>query len=188
MFHRCFHEIFSDIEGVEVYLDDIIVYARNETEHNDRLDKVLKRAYERGVKFNHSKCKIGEKEVKYMGHIFSGTEIRPDPDKVAAIVSMKSPNNHKELETFLGMLTYLVRYIPKLSQKTICLRHLLKKNTDWIWDQNTENTFIELKNILITAPILQYFDTKKHVTLSVDASQSGLGAVILQDNLPIEYA
>lgn len=70
IFHRCFQDMFSEIEGVQIYLDDLIVYGKNETEHNTRLNKVFEIARERGVKFNLSKCKIGRKEVKYMGHIF----------------------------------------------------------------------------------------------------------------------
>lgn len=156
--------------------------------NDDRLNKVYKRAQQRGVRFNFSKCKIGMTKVKYMGHIFSRAGIAPDPNKITTIISMKQPSNVKELETFLGMLTYLGRYIPNLSQKTEKLRLLTKKNTVWHWDENTNKAFNELKNILTAAPVLQYFDTHKPVTLSVDASQAGLGAVILQDNLPIEYA
>lgn len=110
IFHRCFQNIFSDIEGVEVYLDDIIVYGKNKAEHDDRLNKVFKRAQQRGVRFNLGKCKIGLTEVKYMGHIFSQAGIAPDPNKIAAIVSMKQPTNVKELETFLGMLTFRTVY------------------------------------------------------------------------------
>lgn len=125
-----------------------------------------------------------------MGYIFSNADIRPDPDKIATILSMKQLSKVKELETFLGMLTYLERFIPILSQKTTKLRNLTKKNSVWLWDQNAtrKQAFDDFKNGIITAPVLQYFDTCKPVVLSVDASQSGLGAVLLQDNLPVEYA
>lgn len=101
---------------------------------------------------------------------------------------MKHPTNVKELETFLGMLTYLERFLSNLSQKTDNLRKLFRKNSEWIWDSNSQKAFTDLKRVLTAAPVLQYFDSNKQITLSVDASQSGLGAVLLQDNLPVEYA
>lgn len=101
---------------------------------------------------------------------------------------MKTPKNKKELETFLGMLTYVSRFIPNLAIKNEVLRNLLKKDSLWHWDGNTEKVFNELKETLCKAPVLRYFDINLPVTLSVDASKYGLGAVLLQNNLPIAYA
>lgn len=128
VFYKCFQEMFSDINGVEVYLDDIIVYGKDKGQHDERLKLVIQRAVNRGVKFNYKKCKIAQEQVKYMGHIFSKHGIRPDPNKIIAIKNMKPPTNSKELETVLGMITYLGRYIPNLSQQSAILRDLIKKN------------------------------------------------------------
>lgn len=86
------------------------------------------------------------------------------------------------------MITYVNRFIPKLSEVNYPLRMLTKKDSVWNWDANADATFKRLKHILTNAPVLKFFDKNKPVVLSVDASQHGLGAVLLQDNLPIAYA
>ena len=111
-----------------------------------------------------------------------------DEDRIKAIIERKTPENKDELLTMLGMVAYVGRYIPNLSEANAILRNLTKKNATWIWDSNAEKAFVELKNLLTNAPVLRYFDVNKSVTLSVNASQNGLGAVLLQEGLPVAYA
>ncbi|XP_024942173.1 uncharacterized protein LOC107269153 [Cephus cinctus] len=188
VFQDCFEEIFGNIEGVDIYVDDVRVRGRNQKEHDLRLEKVLERAEQRNVKFKFDKCKISSSEVKYMGHVFTEQGIKLDTDRVKSIVDMKPPKDKKELETFLGMITYVSRFIPSLATKNAVLRELTKKNVQWNWDENANKAFTELKEILCKAPVLQYYDVNEPVVLSVDASKSGLGAVLLQNGLPVAYA
>ena len=188
VFQDGFEEIFGDIEGVDIYIDDVRIKAKNQVEHNVRLEQVLERAEQRNVKFKLDKCKISSNEVKYMGHIFTEQGIKLDADRVKSIVDMKPPKDKKELETFLGMITYVSRFIPSLATKNAVLRELTKKNVQWNWDENANRAFKELKETLCKAPVLQYYDVNKPVVLSVDASKSGLGAVLLQNGLPVAYA
>lgn len=188
VFQACFDEIFGDIEGVIILIDDILVWGKNEMEHDERLIQVLNRARERNVTFNKDKCQFRKNEVNYVGHTFSKDGIKVDKNRVRAIVNMPSPKNREELLTFLGMIEYVGKFIPHLSEVSSVLRNLIKKNTVWLWDANAEMAFKNLKELLIKAPILKYFDVRKPVTLSVDASQNGLGAVLLQENLPVAYA
>lgn len=124
VFQACFQRMFSDPEGVIVYIDNILIWGKNKEEHDMRLDKVLQRIRENGVKLNYEKCKIGVTEVNYVGHIFSKDGLKPDDEKIRAILEMKKPENREQLESFLGMLTYLSRYIPNVSQKNAVLRNL----------------------------------------------------------------
>lgn len=188
VFHRCFKEMFGDIPGVEVYIDDILIYSRDEKEHADTLRKVLQRAKERNVRFNKDKCKFSVEEVKYLGHVFSKVGIKLDDDKVKAISDMKTPKTVSELETFLGMITYVSKFIPNVSQITNPLRELIKGKNLWRWEKEQNDAFEKLKSILISKPVLQYFDANTPVVLSVDASKDGVGAVLLQNNLPVIYA
>ncbi|CAI6364864.1 unnamed protein product [Macrosiphum euphorbiae] len=188
IFHRIITELFSDIVGVIVYIDDLIITGTTLEEHNQRLKKVLDRAREVNLKFNKSKCIIGVTEVKFLGHVFNSEGVKPDPDKIKAIVNMPSPKSVKDLQRFLGMINYLSSYIPKLADETTLLRSLLKKNTSWVWDENYESMFNKVKNSITTAPVLSYYDPSIPLTLSVDASQFAVGAVILQNDKPCAYA
>ena len=86
------------------------------------------------------------------------------------------------------MLTYLGKFIPNLSTVASPLRTLLEKNVEWHWHTEQANSFLSLKKLITTAPVLKYFNPSKPTKLSVDASSKGLGAVLLQDNHPIAYA
>lgn len=188
IFHRCFSQIFRDIPGVVIYIDDLLIYAKDDIEHDMILEKVLQRAKENGIRFNAEKSKFRLREVKYMGHTFSEKGLQPDVDKVRAILAMEEPTNVKSLESFLGMVTYISKFIPSMSQITAPLRQLVKKDVDWSWGDEQTKSFKELKNVLASEPVLKFFDPNKPVILSVDASKDGLGAVLLQENQPVAYA
>ena len=116
--------------------------------------------------------------------------LKPDPEKVEAVEKMSSPKSRKELECHLGMFTYLSQYSPHLSQRTACLRELCKEDREWIWCPEHEEGFTEIKKMIteVSGPVLQYYDPSKPVRVQVDASQSGLGAVVMQNGRLIAYA
>lgn len=187
IFHRVFTKIFDDIEGVEIYIDDVLIHAKNEREHDEILNKVLVRARKFGVKFNKNKCQIKVNEVKYLGHIISDKGLRVDPERTKAIVEMEEPKNREELLRFLGMINYVSKFIPNISEVTAPLRMLIKKNVPYIWSESQRNAYELLKKMLCESPVLAYFDIEKKIVLSVDASKNGLGCVILQDAKPVAY-
>lgn len=187
VFHRVFTKIFKDIQGVEIYIDDILVYAKTEKEHDERLEKVLKRAKEYCIRFNKQKCKFKQKEVKYLGNILGAQGIRVDKDRIKAIVEMKEPNTLKELLRFLGMINYVSKFIPNVAEITAPLRELNKKGLNFVWTEVQQKAYDKLKQLLCEPPLLAYFDMNKEITLSVDASKDGLGAVVLQENRPVAY-
>lgn len=116
VFHRCFSQIFNDIKGVEIFIDDLMIHAKDDKEHDEILNKVFERARRHEIRFNRNKSKIGLEEIKYIGHIFSRNGIKVDNEKIQVILEMKKPGNVKNLESFLGMITYVSRYIPNVSQ------------------------------------------------------------------------
>ena len=101
---------------------------------------------------------------------------------------MPVPGNKQELQRFLGMITYLSSFIDNLSAKNKHLRDLLKENVVWSWNNEQQEEFDNLKKEITRSPVLTYYDIKKPLTLSVDASQFAVGAVIMHGKNPIAYA
>lgn len=112
-------EIFGGIDGVVIYLDDILVMGKSLEEHNRNLNAVMKLARENNAKFNEKKLQYAVREARYIGHVFSKDGIRNDPNRIRAITEMKAPVNIKELQRFLGMVNYVRNFIPNLSERLI---------------------------------------------------------------------
>lgn len=187
VFQKRFRQIFN-VPGTKIYIDDLLIWGKTKAEHDERLKKVLKIAKQNNIKFNKSKCKFGVSKIKYMGHIFSKNGVEPDLSKVVAIQKFSKPVCKQDVQRLLGMLTYLSKFIPNFSAETSCLRDLLKKDVEFCWENPHELAFNKIKEILMSRPVLQMFDVNKQSTISVDSSKSGMGAVLLQDNLPCAYA
>ena len=188
IFQRTTSEMVQSIAGAENVIDDILVWGRNREEHDRRLKQVLEKAQEYNLKLSPGKCEFRKPEVTFVGHRLTKEGVKPDPEKVRAVKEMKQPTTVKELQTFLGFVTYLGKFIPNMSTITAPLRTLLEKDTAWHWNAEQESSFQELKSIASSEPVLQYYNAKKPVKLSVDASSTGLGAVLLQDDKPVAYA
>ena len=179
----------QSLEGMVSIADDIIIHGKTRQEHDQRLHELLIRAKEKGIKFNKDKLEVGVTEVKYFGHLLTDKGLKPDPDKVRAVQSMKLPTVKSELETFLGMVTYLSRFAPNLSEVTNPLHRLLTQQANELqWHQLQVDAFEKIKSIMTDSPVLVYYDQHKPVTLQVDASKIGLGAVLIQEGKPIAYA
>ena len=110
----------------------------------------------------------------------SSEGIKPDPNKTTAIQEMKKPVDRKGVQRFLGMITYLAKWIPDLCTITDPLRQLLIKKNEWQWGPEQDKAWETLKTLIVSPPVLKFYDPAKPIKLSSDSSQNGLGAVILQ--------
>ncbi|UYV81622.1 K02A2.6-like [Cordylochernes scorpioides] len=193
-FQRRLHEVIEGLEGVEVIADDILVFGKGNTtedairDHNIKLEQLLMRARERNLKFNKDKIRLCSNHVNYMGHILSDEGLRPDPGKVEAIKAMSRPQNVREIQQYLGCINYLTKFLPRLSEVVQPLRVLTQKCMSWSWSEPQEQAFILSKELVTQAPVLTYFDPSLPVTIQSDASDKGLGAVLLQEEQPVAYA
>ena len=189
-FQRRVDEAYEGLQGVSAIVDDVIVYGSTKEQHDANLRAMLERTRQKGIKLNKDKSTICVTEVNYFGHTLTREGVRPDPNKVAAIKDMAAPQSKAELETILGMITYLSKFAPRLSEATAPLRQLLKESSEFVWDSNHDAAFQQVKSILTQepGPVLAYFDHTKEVKLQVDASKYGLGAVLLQQEKPVAYA
>lgn len=153
---------------------------------------MLKRIKVSGLKINKKKCKFGIREIKYVGHIFSDEGLYIDPSKVDAIRNMSIPQTVAKVLRFRGMIAYLGKFIPNLSSNASELRKLLETKENWNWTDKHTEQFRTLQQLVSRSPVLKYFDPKLPTKVSVDASKSGLGAVLLQAHdeiwCPVAYA
>lgn len=188
------HEIVHGLDGIVSVHDDILVYGCGQTieeatvDHNVKLEKLLKRIREKNLKLNKSKMKLCQQQVRFFGHLFTSEGIKPDPTKVEAIERMPKPENVKDVQTFLGMINYLSKFMPALSSVSEPIRKLTRNESDFVWKQEQESCFNNLKKMVTEAPILNYYDVRKDLILQCDASSHGLGAVLLQEDKPIAFA
>ncbi|UYV80723.1 hypothetical protein LAZ67_19001539 [Cordylochernes scorpioides] len=188
IFQRIIHQLYLGVPNVVTYMDDVLIYSDSETEHLKILGQVLEIARENGLKFVKTKTQLMQPSVRYLGHIVSTEGIRPLESKVKAILDMPRPQDKKALQRFLGMVTYLAKFLPNLSDKTANMRLLLRKNEPWVWNDLRDRDYRDLKLQLTSAPCLRHFDPKLDIEISTDASSNGLGAVLQQQGVPITYS
>ena len=188
VFQRRMTQALDDIEGVAVIVDDILVWGTTVEEHNRRLQNALQRARELNLKLNKERSKIQTSELSYIGHLLTSDGVKPDPQKVNAIKEINTPEAKKELERIMAMVNYLAKFIPNLSNATVPLRELLKKDTAWHWEEIHQKAFKEIKSRVTAEKLLQYYDVSKPVVLSVDSSSYGVGECLLREERPVSYA
>ena len=163
--------------------DDILVFAKTQHEHDLTLESVLKRADEKKLRFNGEKCAFDQPSITFYGHVFSRNGISPCPKKIEAIKSLKPPTNVSELRSYLGMVTYCGRFINNLATVTAPLRELTKRDIKFEWKESQQNAFDTIQAILSEKTALSYFDPSKATKLIVDASPTGLAAILIQHTL-----
>ena len=173
IFQQTMETILQDIPQVF----DILVTGGTEREHLQNLDVVLKRLKKKGVRLK-QKCYFMLQEVEYLGHVLSSSGIQPSPKNVRAIQSVPAPENITQLKSFLGMVTYYLKFLPNLSTTLSPLYSLLQKNSKWKWTKEHKSAFAKVKEQLASPVVLTSFDPDKELILQCDASPYGLGAVL----------
>ena len=181
-------DMVGDIPGVEVYMNDVLVHAPTQELHDSRLQQVLAKFQKDGLKLNLEKCRFSQNSVQFLGHTVSETGIKPSPVKVKAIQDAVVPCNKAEVRSLLGLVTYLSKFCPRLSDVTKPLRELTNKNVEFHWEAAQQEAFENVKKLVSNAPVLAHFDPTQEVVVNVDASSHSLGAVLMQNGRPIEFA
>ena len=183
------------LQGLNVgcYLDDIVITGRNDKEHLQNLEKVLARLQEANVRLRQDKCVFMAPSITYLGFTINHEGVRMDTAGTEAVREAPRPCNKAELQSFLGLVNHYRKHIPNMSTMCSPLNQLLKKDYKWQWNQETEQAFLSLKQLLTTRDtVLVHYDPEKEVTLNVDASPVGLGAVLSQvtekGEQPVAYA
>ena len=178
LFQKIMDQALQGLDGVLVYLDDILVASPSVEEHRKDLGKVMKRLKEYNIHLNGTKCEMFKTELNYLGHRITAEGIHPTEEKIQAIRNMKRPEDVKELQSMLGIINFYRRFLPNLSTQLQPLNQLLQKDARWKWTPACEMVFKKLKTALSEKDVLVHYDEKKPIKLSCDASAYGLGAVI----------
>ena len=139
---------------VVVFIDDILVYSKDAQEHEQHLRIVLETLKEKKLYAKLIKCVFWLKEVSFLGHIVSAEGIRVDHAKIEAVVNWKSPQSVTELRSFLGLAGYYRRFVRGFSVIAAPLTKLLKKGIKFEWIDKCQNSFEQLKGMLVEAPVL----------------------------------
>ena len=173
-------------------MDDVLVHGSTRNQHDDRLRQVLERLGKAGITLNEDKCEFGVQETTFLGHVIDCRGIRADPEKTKAIIEFPTPSSKKDLRRFFGIVNYLGKFSPKLSESTSHLRKLLGNDSEWIWGHKQVEQFQLVKELLAKTPILTPYSVTAETMISADSSSFGLGAALLQrvngDWKPVAYA
>ena len=181
-FQRMMDSVLSGLQFCFVYLDDVLVASPTHQEHVQHLEKVLQRLETHGLVLNAEKCQLGVKELDYLGHHVSATGITPIIGRVEAIKSFPQPKTVKQLQTYLGMVNFYRRFLPKAAQVLKPLTDSLKggKPGEVAWTKEMEEAFVDSKRGLYNSVELAHPELNAQLSLTVDASDSHVGAVLNQ--------
>ena len=181
-FQRCMNYLLMDVSHAMVYIDDIIVYSKNFEEHLPDLEEVLKILKKNGLKLKPSKCEWVKPKVTFLGHVVSAEGMTPDPENIAKVKTFPVPKSIKEVQRFVGLASYYRRFIKDFAMIAAPLHKLTSKESEFIWTEVHQKAFEELKQKLITPPILRFPNLSKPFLLMTDASGYALGAVLGQQD------
>ena len=193
IFCRMVRKLLYDVNYVDAYVDDIVPHTATWDDHMHTLREVLQKLRQHGLTAKPSKCEIGHAKLDLLGHVVGGGSIQPQDRKIEKILQMRKPETKKELRSFLGTVGFHQKYIDKYAEKGKALTDLLKKGepNQIKWDAESNESFQTLKTALTQKPILRLPNFEKQFVLQTDASDSGLGAVLLQEhdgvNMPVMY-
>ncbi|GJR74229.1 putative reverse transcriptase domain-containing protein [Tanacetum coccineum] len=173
---------------VIVFIDDILIYSKTQEERVEHLRLVLELLKKEKLYANFSKCEFWPKEVQFLGHVINGNGIHVDPSKIEAIKNWKASRTPNEVRSFLGLAGYYRRFIENFSKIAKSLTILTQKSKTFDWGEEQELAFQTLKDKLCNAPVLALPDRSEEFVVYCDASEIGLGCVLMQRGKVIAYA
>lgn len=180
LFQNLMESILAGCKNTVVFIDDIMVFGSTEEEHDAALKETLKALNQHGVLLNDYKCQFKQQETVFLGHKLSAEGIAPADEKVKSILQFRAPETKEELRSFLGLVTYVSKFIPDLATINYPLRTLLKREATFDWKPEHQKSFEELKMRIGSVSHLGYFDPNDRTLVVTDASGVGLGAVLIQ--------
>ncbi|XP_043211322.1 uncharacterized protein K02A2.6-like [Amphibalanus amphitrite] len=180
-FQKVMEAILRGLEGVQVYLDDVIIYAATSNQHERRLTAVLKRLREHQITLNIEKCKLRREQVEFLGFIISKQGVAVNPDRIKALRELRAPASLKDLQAMLGLFGFYSRFVPAYSTLVEPLRCLLRKGAPpFQWTGELQAVMDDVRQRILGSRALAMYDPTLPTRVTTDASDVGLGAVLSQ--------
>ena len=176
IFHDMMHQELED------YVDDIVVKSRRREKHFCVLKRVFERCRAFKLRMNPLKCAFGVSSWKVLGFLVHNKGIDVDPTKTTTIATMRPPATVKELKSFLGKVSYIRRFIPRLASITSAFTKLLKKGQSFEWGEAQQTAFKKLQKIMMNLSTMQALIHKRPLLLYLDTNSYTIGALIAQEN------
>ncbi|KAL0535932.1 hypothetical protein IC582_024862 [Cucumis melo] len=186
LMNRVFREFLDTF--VIVFIDDILIYSKTEAEHEEHLRMVLQTLRDNKLYAKFSKCEFWLKQVSFLGHVVSRAGVSVDPAKIEAVTGWTRPSTVSEVRSFLGLAGYYRRFVENFSRIATPLTQLTRKEAPFVWSKACEDSFQNLKQKLVTAPVLTVPDGSGSFVIYSDASKKGLGCVLMQQGKVVAYA
>ena len=181
----CWQRIVDDalqgLEFAQAFADDVVVWSDgDEVEHMRRVRVVLERLHSKNIQISPKKTKLGMQRLEFLGHVVSASGVEPQWDKVEAIQKLPVPTSASEVRSFIGMATYYCKFLDHYSHVKRPLTDLTKKGAPWVWGEAQEEAFKQIKEMLVSAPVLRNPDWTRPFILHTDWSKAGVGACLSQ--------
>ena len=168
-------------ERVINYVDDWVVGTNYDVqEHINMLRTLFERFRMAGLMLKYQKCHLFQKQIEFLGHIMSAQGMTPDQRNIQKVKEMQPPKTKKQLRRFYGLISYMRKMIPSFATRTAALTHLLKKDVEFRWTNEQQNSFEDLKNAICTRPVITYPDLTKEFLVFTDTSKNAIGGMIAQ--------
>lgn len=161
-----------------VYLDDILIFSRSSSEHEQYVRQVLQRLLKNKLYVKAEKCEFHVPTVSFLGYIISQGQVQTDPAKVKAVFDWPVPTNLRQLQRFLGFAKFYRRFIRNYS--SLAAQLIAIPSTPFHWTPEAEAAFVELKHHFVSAPLVIQPDPARQFIVEVAASDTGVGAVLSQ--------
>ena len=188
IFQAIMADLLGDLDFARAYIDDILIVSNGSfQDHLDKIQQVLQRIQTAGFRANVRKCSFAEAELDYLGYWLTRQGIQPQPKKVEAIQRLLPPKNKRQLRHFLGMVNFYRDMWKRRSHLLAPLTTLVSKNEAFVWGQEQQNAFEEMKRVISKETLLTFPDFNKEFHIYTDASNTQLGAVIMQEGKPLAF-
>ncbi|KAA0063882.1 ty3-gypsy retrotransposon protein [Cucumis melo var. makuwa] len=190
VFMDLMNRVFKDFldSFIIVFINDILIYSKTEAEHEEHLHQVLKTLRANRLYAKFSKCEFWLKKVSFLGHVMSSEGVSVDPAKIEAVTNWPRSSTVSEIRCFLGLAGYYSRFVEDFSRIASPLTQFTRKGTPFVWSPACECSFQELKQKLVTVPVLTVPDGSESFVIYSDASKKGLGCVLMQQGKVVAYA